>query len=499
MKTGEKSWLNYCLGLPWVLPLFLASLLAFASNAYAKPDSSCEEKTNTNATYEWVDPKDIDIFLGTRKQWKCEVTNTKDGSKSTYNYGYESPNCHSGAVVNSSGTGCTCAPPSKYNGASKSCKCPEGQVLENGQCKEPDDCSDRLFGDLSGSSTDGSCDCPSGTTEFTGVCKNNCPSGQHFDSNGNCENNCNNGYEWDGSACSCSGSEGTVNGVQTCVPSSGGGNENGGGNSGNEGGSGDGSGSNGEGGDSGSGDTGNGEGSGGDGEGGGSSGGSGSGSGGNNGGSDGGNSGGSEGGSGTGGGISLGSDGYYYQNGTHNGNDECVTDCYDCPSGYEWSSSAEKCKSKCSQGYDYQLSTNSCVVGDTGGGTGTDVDLSKIEGLLTEINDKLPEEQSLDNGEKGSFNTDDVEEKVNTLKTNIRAKLSQIRAEIGETFSAPTLSGAGSLPCHRNIPTGINGQTFDICLADYNEEFSLIPLFISGMAFVLAAFIILGGSRGRSD
>lgn len=56
-------------------------------------------------------------------------------------------------------------------------------------------------------------------------------------------------------------------------------------------------------------------------------------------------------------------------------------------------------------------------------------------------------------------------------------------------FSANTPSGAGSLPCM--TPITFHGQTIEICLADFNEELSIIGVFISAMGFLLAGLIIL--------
>lgn len=345
--------------------------------------------------------------------------------------------------------------------------CSESEVRNpaTGTCDPaPDDCSTALFGDLSGSPTDGSCACPADKQQFNGQCLDPCPDGTHRNTEtGACDNNCNNNQTWNSEAqrcddacssplvstesggCSCpplTALYTDMDGQQFCVS--------------NQTNSGDGSATGNEGNTSG--DTGsdrNDSGSGDDGSDGTDSGGSGdTGSGG--------------GGSGSTGGGTDGTDG---TDGTTGGTTGGTTDG----------------TGTCSSGM-----TNpdgSCYVAD--GGTGN-VNLTGVVNLLNQLNSKIP--GTVNTGGQGSFDTSGLDAEANAEKMKLMAKIDEIKASFTNMFTASTPNGTGHLPCYRDIPL-FAGLSFDMCFQDYEDELAIIPLFVYGMGFLLAGFIILGGGR----
>lgn len=192
--------------------------------------------------------------------------------------------------------------------------CPVGYTrdMDTGQCEldqQEDDCSSFIYGDLSGSPTDGSCACPSNTDEINGACVPKCEPDQYRDAAGQCQEKCtlnNSTFNAGENRCDCNTGYGLytdMEGQRYCIyndnnnsctsnpqscsypPASGdtGGGGSGGGDGGG-GGSGGGTGGDGSGGDNSGGD---GSGSGGSGGSGGGTGGDGSGDGGDTGGGDG--------------------------------------------------------------------------------------------------------------------------------------------------------------------------------------------------------------------
>ncbi len=86
----------------------------------------------------------------------------------------------------------------------------------------------------------------------------------------------------------------------------------------------------------------------------------------------------------------------------------------------------------------------------------------------------------------------ELEDKIAVQKTTISETFDQIRAELQQMFNfdMPS-SAAGSLPCYEDLT--VQNFTIGLCFADYNDQLRVIGSFIYGVAFIAAAFIILGG------
>ena len=342
--------------------------------------------------------------------------------------------------------------------------CPSGQhySTDTATCvpdpPPPDDnCPN---GDLSGSSTDGSCDCPVGKEKVGSSCQDPCPNGKHRNQEtGACDDNCTNGMLWNGSACGCpEGSYyGQVNGQDSCIAGSG--NDGSGSGSGDTSGGSSGSGDDGtsSGGTGGTGSSGSGD-SGGSSSGGDTSGGTGS---------SGTGSGGSGSGTGSGTGTGIGT-----VTGTGSG------------TGSGTGTGTGTGGSTCASGLTNPDGT--CFVSDTG------PDLSGITSRLDALINKIP--STLPPKTPGSFPTTSDDSQIAGLKSDISAQYALIKSSIIQMFQLSAVSGVGSLPCYRNLPL-FGGKTFSICFSDYEDELSIIPLFIYASSFIIAAFIVLGGKK----
>lgn len=369
--------------------------------------------------------------------------------------------------------------------------CDQGLELVNGICRVPcdggftvsgvctsttaDDCSTLIFGDLSGDGYDGSCDCPATKDFFNGQCLAQCADGETRDSQGDCQSQCDKGFSWNGSYCTClSGNYGSVNSQPVCLPSSTAGD-----------GSNDGSAS----GSCPSGQylvctgttqtscscsassTGN--------------------------------TGGNNDGNTTGGFCNGGSGGYVLMDGscTCLGNVATIDGNFYCVTGVNSTGSDGLALVAGS------LAEATSILNDLGSGIGSlnqgmgtlnqgignlNQGIDGLNGSIDDIKDSINSPAPVN--EKGTFDNSGDNQEITALKGEISAKYTEIKGGISSSFQVSTVSGSGSLPCYRNIPL-INGETFDICLQDYSEELSIIPMFIYGMGFVIAAFVVLGGGN----
>ena len=127
-----------------------------------------------------------------------------------------------------------------------------------------------------------------------------------------------------------------------------------------------------------------------------------------------------------------------------------------------------------------------CFVSDTG------PDLSGITSRLDALINKIP--STLPPKTPGSFPTTSDDSQIAGLKSDISAQYALIKSSIIQMFQLSAVSGVGSLPCYRNLPL-FGGKTFSICFSDYEDELSIIPLFIYASSFIIAAFIVLGGKK----
>ncbi|MDD5392817.1 MAG: hypothetical protein PHE17_07335 [Thiothrix sp.] len=145
---------------------------------------------------------------------------------------------------------------------------------------------------------------------------------------------------------------------------------------------------------------------------------------------------------------------------------------------------------------------NSDGVKNAGGGGGGDVnvDTGGIESRLDSINNKMT--PGADTGKFAKTVTpydntayDNANNlKVKELQDQMDALRVQMKADLTNILHPPAVSGSAHLPCWRNLPL-YQSHTFNICFADYEEQLSIIPLFVYGLGFLIAGLIILGGKK----
>lgn len=212
-----------------MIRLLMALVLAFFSNLSFSATLSCSSGLNKPVP----SPSPAAICAQTPYANNADVTYTSKGvlsvvTSSTSPNAPTSGRCahhydySSSALTDGDGswtfncTGTVCA-----NGITPS-------AANNWSCDlAADDCSTSVGTggkDLSGVSTDGTCQCPSGketlnTGTSSASCADPCAVGTTRDTTGLCKDNCNNGFAWNdaNSYCDCDGYPGDVNGVLTCI------------------------------------------------------------------------------------------------------------------------------------------------------------------------------------------------------------------------------------------------------------------------------------------
>ena len=123
--------------------------------------------------------------------------------------------------------------------------------------------------------------------------------------------------------------------------------------------------------------------------------------------------------------------------------------------------------------------------GDSDYSTGTPTDTNGIvEGLRGEVDNVARQVGSL------SDTRERTEIAIEEKKAAFHAKLDEIKIGIAESLTATTPTGNAHLPCYQNIPL-VGNAHFDMCFKDYEDELSQIPLYIYGLGFLIAGFIIL--------
>lgn len=200
-----------CFNLPSVACLrgllFWVLLLVLAPNVYSAGDSNV-----------WLGGSDLAGRCG-NKQGSCYRFSQTNACGSGYCYSKTSSSCSSYTDI--AGRGFLIDTPAGF----VTC-CPEGtSPSPTGACisDDPlDDCSSFLWGDLSGDSSDGSCDCPSpSVNNGFGSCVT-CGDGQVINSSGECAFPCPGNLQLVNGSCGCLAGQtlGTFNGVQSCQASS---------------------------------------------------------------------------------------------------------------------------------------------------------------------------------------------------------------------------------------------------------------------------------------
>lgn len=140
---------------------------------------------------------------------------------------------------------------------------------------------------------------------------------------------------------------------------------------------------------------------------------------------------------------------------------------------------------------------NSNGVKNAGGGGGGDVnvDTGGIESRLDAIKGSLSGSPSVAPAHEINSGIDlpAAETALAASKTAFEDKIASINQDLKTILDSTVPQNqnqVGHLPCWRNIPlTG--GHSFDICFADYEDKFLIVGYYIVGLAYLLAALIIL--------
>lgn len=93
---------------------------------------------------------------------------------------------------------------------------------------------------------------------------------------------------------------------------------------------------------------------------------------------------------------------------------------------------------------------------------------------------------------QGSF-TDErlqLESDIAAKKVQLTELTDSIKGHITGLVSADSPTGGGGLPCFGDI-SPLPNATFNICLSDYEDELSMVPLFFVGTSFIFAGLILI--------
>jgi hypothetical protein len=138
-----------------------------------------------------------------------------------------------------------------------------------------------------------------------------------------------------------------------------------------------------------------------------------------------------------------------------------------------------------------QIAASPGIVSAGGGGTGTGTGGTGTGG--TGDGEEEGEGWTPPQGTGNGFGTRmaEVDALITTKKQELKNTIGGIKTSIFDTLSVnPEPSGVGGLPCWRGLAL-IGTQNFDICFSDFEDELSMIPMFIYGASLLLAALIIL--------
>ena len=127
---------------------------------------------------------------------------------------------------------------------------------------------------------------------------------------------------------------------------------------------------------------------------------------------------------------------------------------------------------------------------DSGGGTSGGQDTGTTNDLLKDIKDSLDGDATIP--DKGTFNTDNLDSEIQTLKQQIKTQFQTIRTQVSQLYSS-NATGTGSLYCQRDIPInlGVTSTSFDICFQDYADKLGIIGTMILALSLILSVYIVL--------
>lgn len=125
-----------------------------------------------------------------------------------------------------------------------------------------------------------------------------------------------------------------------------------------------------------------------------------------------------------------------------------------------------------------------------GGGGSVDVNVDN-SGVVSAIDGLKGEGNAISKTVSGLGDTTEATNAtIEAKKLEFHAKLEEIKTGIAQSLTATAPTGNAHLPCYQNIPL-VGGVTFEMCFQDYEDELSQIPLYIYGLGFLIAGFIIL--------
>lgn len=145
--------------------------------------------------------------------------------------------------------------------------------------------------------------------------------------------------------------------------------------------------------------------------------------------------------------------------------------------------------------------------GGGGGSTTVEIDLSPVVNELKKANSKLDKsndelskinetlDTKLTKGDKGSFDLQAAQVKVDEKKQELKTKLAQIESE-AKALIGTVVTSTATFGTTYDIPT-LNGHTKKVTTTQYSDEMRLLALAILFLFTVAAAFVVLGGLGGK--